>query len=154
MGVGALLGAAGLACTLAGARMLWHDVRIELHPGESLAVTGPSGAGKSLLLRTLAGLRSAEAGEIWLDGRRLGDWWMPAYRARAVYLARRPALPAPFALRVHRHRPFARDDALRLLTELDVPPTFLGQATDDLSGGEAQIAALVRPAQPATRRGR
>lgn len=150
---GVLLRASGLACALADGRTLWHDLQCALHAGESLAVTGPSGVGKTLLLRTLAGLRSADAGEVWFDGRRLGDWWLPEYRARVVYLAQRPGLPdgsvgealaAPFALRVHRHQCFAREDAVRLLMELDVPPTFLDQATDDLSGGEAQVAALVR----------
>lgn len=147
-----VLCADGLGCAVAD-RPLWSDLRFELRPGESLAVTGPSGVGKTLLLRTLAGLRSADAGEVWFDGRKLGDWWMPEYRARVVYLAQRPGLPdgvvndalaAPFALRVHRHQRFAREDAVRLLTELDVPSTFLDQATDDLSGGEAQVAALVR----------
>lgn len=148
----ALLHASGLACSVAD-RELWHDLRLELHPGECLAVAGPSGTGKTLLLRTLAGLRAADAGEVWFDGRRLGDWWMPEYRARVVYLAQRPGLPdgsardalaAPFALRVHRHRAFVPDDAVRCLAQLDIPPAFLEQATDDLSGGESQIAALVR----------
>lgn len=150
---GVLLRAGGLACALADGRTLWSDLRLELHPGESLAVTGPSGVGKTLLLRTLAGLRSAEAGEVWFDGRRLRDWWMPDYRARVAYLAQRPGLPdgsvrealaAPFALRVHRHRHFVPEDAVRLLARLDLQPAFLDQATDDLSGGEAQVASLVR----------
>lgn len=147
-----LLRASGLACAVAG-RDLWTHLRLALHPGECLAVTGPSGTGKTLLLRTLAGLRAADAGEIWFDGRALADWWMPQYRARVVYLAQRPALPdgsvrdalaAPFALRVHRQQRFNPDDALRLLAALGLPDTFLDQATDELSGGESQVAALVR----------
>lgn len=150
---GALLRASALACALADGRTLWQDLQCALHPGESLAVVGPSGVGKTLLLRTLAGLRSADAGEVWFDGRRLDDWWLPGYRAQVVYLAQRPGLPdgsvrdalaAPFALRVHRQRSFAPADALRCLSQLDLPPAFLDQATDDLSGGEAQVAALVR----------
>lgn len=148
----ALLRASGLACAVAD-RELWRNLALELHPGESLAVKGPSGTGKTLLLRTLAGLRAADAGEVWFDGRPLADWWMPQYRAQVVYLAQRPGLPdgsvrealaAPFALRVHRHRQFDPDAALRYLAELGLPPAFLDQATDDLSGGEAQVGALVR----------
>ena len=45
---------------------------------------GPNGAGKSSLLSLLAGLRSADAGQIWLAGRPLADW--PA-RERAQRLA-------------------------------------------------------------------
>lgn len=148
----ALLAARGLACTVAG-RELWRDIGIELAGGESLAVVGPSGTGKTLLLRTLAGLRSAEQGDVWCAGKPLGEWWMPAFRAHIVYLAQRPALPdgsvrdalaAPFTLRVHRGQHFDEERAARWLGELGLPPTFLAQATDDLSGGEAQVAALVR----------
>lgn len=150
---GVVLRASGLACALADGRTLWHDLQCALHAGESLAVTGPSGVGKTLLLRTLAGLRSADAGEVWFDGRGLDDWWLPGYRARVVYLAQRPGLPdgsvrdalaAPFALRVHRGQRFSPEDAVHLLAALDIQPAFLDQATDDLSGGEAQVAALVR----------
>lgn len=150
--VGPVLEAHGLACALGG-RDLWGDLALALHAGESLAVTGPSGVGKTLLLRTLAGLRAADAGEIRFDGRGLADWWMPEYRARVVYLAQRPALPdgsvgealaAPFALRVHRHQRFDAERASRYLAELGLGPEFLQQSTDDLSGGEAQVAALLR----------
>lgn len=148
----ALLGAAGLACSVAG-RDLWRDLDLQLAAGDSLAVTGPSGVGKTLLLRALAGLRPLDAGEIRFDGRPLHNWWLPAYRAQVVYLAQRPALPdgsvgaaltAPFALRVHQHQHFEREWALRQLDALGLPPAFLEQATDGLSGGEAQVAALLR----------
>lgn len=147
-----LLRASGLACSVGG-RTLWHDLQFEVRARESLAITGPSGIGKTLLLRTLAGLRTADQGTVWFAERPLGDWWMPDYRARVAYLAQRPALPdgsvrsalaAPFTLRVHRHQRFEPEHALAYLAALDLPATFLDQATDDLSGGEAQVAALLR----------
>lgn len=149
---GALLAAQGLACTVGG-RSLWAGVHLALGAGESWAVSGPSGVGKTLLLRTLAGLRRADAGEIWLEGRPSSEWWMPAWRARVVYVAQRPALPegtveealaAPFALRIHRARRFDVDAARRQLDALGVEASFLQQATGELSGGEAQLVALVR----------
>jgi len=39
--------------------------------GEILAVMGPSGSGESTLLHCLAGILTADAGEVWLNGERL-----------------------------------------------------------------------------------
>lgn len=147
-----LFGATDLACTVAG-RPLWHGLGFSLRAGESLGIAGASGAGKTLLLRTLAGLRPAEHGQIRLAGKRMQEYAMPAYRARVVYLAQRPALPegrvrdalaAPFALRVHRGQRFEIERARGMLRELGVEASFLEQSTAELSGGQAQIAALVR----------
>jgi sulfonate transport system ATP-binding protein len=47
-----------------GARTVLHDVKLELSPGEFVAVVGRSGCGKSTLLRAIAGLETAEQGSI------------------------------------------------------------------------------------------
>jgi ribose transport system ATP-binding protein len=44
-------------------------VGLDLHAGEVLAVVGENGAGKSTLMRILAGVETADAGEVRLDGR-------------------------------------------------------------------------------------
>jgi multiple sugar transport system ATP-binding protein len=46
-------------------------VSLDAGPGEFIALVGPSGCGKSTLLRILAGLESADAGEIMLGDRDL-----------------------------------------------------------------------------------
>ncbi|HEU4463621.1 MAG TPA: ATP-binding cassette domain-containing protein, partial [Gemmatimonadota bacterium] len=43
-------------------------IDLEIAPREILVVLGPSGCGKTTLLRILAGLEDADAGEILLDG--------------------------------------------------------------------------------------
>ena len=135
------------------ARTLWHDLDLTLGAGERLAVVGASGSGKSLLLRTLAGLEPLQSGELIFQGRPLSDWSMPAYRARVVYVPQRPALPegeveaalrVPFQFRVHRHQQFPADRARQLLSSLGRDASFLQQRTERLSGGEAQIVAMLR----------
>ena len=51
-----------------GARQVLNDVGLTIAPGEFVAIVGRSGCGKSTLLRLLAGLESADAGLITLDG--------------------------------------------------------------------------------------
>ena len=46
---------------------------LEISAGESVVVVGPSGSGKTTLLRLVAGLERPDAGEIWLDGRRVAE---------------------------------------------------------------------------------
>jgi ribose transport system ATP-binding protein len=51
-----------------GARAL-HEVNLIVHPGEVVAVVGENGAGKSTLMKILAGVESADRGEILVAGR-------------------------------------------------------------------------------------
>jgi iron complex transport system ATP-binding protein len=58
----------------AGARTLVQALDWQVRPGECWCIVGRNGAGKSTLLRALAGMRTPEAGEVTVGGRRLADW--------------------------------------------------------------------------------
>lgn len=54
-------------------RRICRDLDLALAAGERLAILGRNGAGKSTLLATLAGLRTADAGELRVDGQTYAD---------------------------------------------------------------------------------
>ncbi|MDR0702119.1 MAG: ATP-binding cassette domain-containing protein, partial [Azoarcus sp.] len=50
-----------------------ENVGLSIRPGEFIAIVGASGCGKSTLLRLIIGLDTEYEGDIFLDGRRIGD---------------------------------------------------------------------------------
>jgi len=58
-----------LSKSFPGVRAL-HQVSLTLKPGEVLSVIGENGAGKSTLMKILAGVQSADSGEIFVDGKK------------------------------------------------------------------------------------
>jgi branched-chain amino acid transport system ATP-binding protein len=129
-----------------------HDVDLELHPSEMVAVLGRNGAGKTTTLSAIAGLRSAPRGRVHLGERELRG--LPPVRVAAAGIAFVPEGHRVFrSLSVHenlrlgaflRRRQAAaiRSDVLRVF---DLFPPLQGrerQPAGQLSGGEQQMVAL------------
>lgn len=150
-----LLRATGLQRRAAG-RFLLEHVSVAIHGGDRIAVVGPTGSGKTVLLRSLAMLDPMDAGEIHWHGKTVQGNEIPTFRSRVIYLHQRPALVEgtvedilrqPFSLRIHHDKQFIRSRIVALLESLGRGDSFLSQQQGNLSGGEAQLTALLRALQ-------
>lgn len=136
-----------------GKRILWRHLGFELRAGERLAVAAESGRGKTVLLRVLSGLASPTSGTIRFQDQLLSHWSMPAYRSHVMLLPQQPFrdpgtvesnLLRPFQLKFQTKRRYDRSQALRWLAPLGRDKEFLQRSMDHLSGGEAQLVAVLR----------
>src|SRR6267378_3385411 len=70
-----------------GGLVVFEDVSIEIPPGKVTACIGPNGAGKTTIINIVCGVFPPKAGDIYVDGERLGGLFLP--RARAEERANR-----------------------------------------------------------------
>ena len=133
-----------------GATPVLDDVTLTIQSNEFIAFLGPSGSGKSTLLRIIAGLETADAGEVVLDDRRI-DTLLPGDRGVAMVFQHYALYPhmtvrenMAFGLRnarvPRREIETLIDDAARVL-EID---QLLDRKPDQLSGGQRQRVAIGR----------
>ncbi|WP_017300394.1 ABC transporter ATP-binding protein [Nodosilinea nodulosa] len=139
-----------------GDRWLWRGVSFELRAGDCMGLVAPSGAGKTLLMRNLVVLDPIQQGEVRFEGKTPAEWELPAYRSRVMYVPQRAIaldgtvqdnLKQVFDLAIHRQRQFQPDTVCTWLKQLGRGPEFLNLTGSRLSGGEAQILALLRALQ-------
>ncbi len=136
--------------------MLLEGISTRARGGEFLAVIGANGAGKSTLLSVLAGLTTADAGNVSLDGASLRAMKPTALARRRAYLPQNPRSEWPISVErlvalgltpvlpalgglPEQFRP--RIDAV--LRSCDLESKRLQPATT-LSGGELARAMLAR----------
>ena len=130
-----------------------HGVSLEVRAGEAVALVGANGAGKTTLLKTIAGLLTPRAGEIWFDGRRidaveaadrveLGIALVPEGRR----LFSRLSVAENLRLGTFRDRdPKRRQERLeRVVGLFPVLRQRVAQRAGTLSGGEGQMLSIAR----------
>lgn len=125
-------------------------VRLDVEPGEVVAVLGRNGAGKSTLLDCLAGLLRPPETSVRLGGRELAG--LEPHQRRVGVLRQRPLLFPHLTARDNvafgpRSRGTARSQARAVAEEwLDAVGAgeLAGRRPAQLSGGQAQRVALAR----------
>ena len=133
-----------------GSNTVLRDLSLDVPDGELVALLGPSGCGKTTLLRILAGLETADAGEVRHGGEEISSRSARernvglVFQHYALFRHMTVADNVGFALRV-RKRP-AREIAARVsellgLVQLDA---YRDRYPQQLSGGQRQRVALAR----------
>lgn len=139
-----------------GARRVLASTTLEVHAGESVAVTGPSGSGKTTLLNCICGIVVPTSGSVVLDGETISSLTVAARASvrlhRIGLVLQDPELLAELsvienaALRLvlaGMPRTAAFDEATTWLCEVGLEHR-LHESVDTLSGGEAQRVAVAR----------
>jgi ABC-type Fe3+/spermidine/putrescine transport system ATPase subunit len=134
-----------------------HDVSFHADEGEIVSLLGPSGCGKTTLLRIIAGLETADSGQVTFDGRVVDG--VPAHRRGfglmfqdyALFPHRDVVANVAFGLRMQ-GLPRAQVEA-RVVDMLDLVGLagYERRRVYDLSGGEQQRVALARSLAPGPR---
>jgi ATP-binding cassette subfamily B protein len=132
------------------------DFRLEVAPGETVALVGPSGAGKTTVFQLLLRFYDPQQGSIVLDGAPVREMKLQELRSRIGLVPQEPVIFSASALENIRYgRPGATveevhaaaygafaDEFIRALPE--GYDTFLGERGVRLSGGQRQRIAIAR----------
>jgi branched-chain amino acid transport system ATP-binding protein len=133
-----------------GAEVL-KGISLELEDGEIVTLIGSNGAGKTTTLRTISGLKSPTAGEIWFDGRRI-DQMSPQdiVRIGIIHVPQgRELFPYISVSENLRLGAFLRQDKSKIKKDLENLLEYFPrlkersrQQAGTLSGGEQQMLAI------------
>ncbi len=136
-----------------------HDVNVELHPGQTLAVVGESGSGKSTLARVITGLLPPRGGNVHFAGRDLsaalgGRSREDLRELQMIYQMADVAMNPRQTVGTIIGRPLEfyfglkgaekQKRILELLEEIEMGEGFIDRYPAELSGGQKQRVCIAR----------
>ncbi|MFO1055821.1 MAG: ATP-binding cassette domain-containing protein [Dongiaceae bacterium] len=134
-------------------------VSLAVRKGGRLGIVGPSGSGKSTLARCLVGLERPDAGEIRLDGRRLGrrgaeprrHWvrrvqmiWQEPRAALSPFVDVGTTIGEPLENFATVSRAERADRVAALMEAVGLSPGLMVRRPAGLSGGQCQRVVIAR----------
>ena len=127
-----------------------RDADLSVSAGEVVCLLGPSGCGKTTMLRMIAGLERATAGEVIIGGKRMNE--LPADKRDIAmvfqFYALYPALTVGqnIAMPLHYEKLTPADSAARVQKVADILhlTTVLDRLPNQISEGEKQRVAVAR----------
>ena len=137
-------------------RPVLHEVSIEAHPGETIALVGPTGAGKSTLVSLIPRFFDPWSGRVSIDGHDVRSVQLKSLRAQIALVLQEPfLLPLSAAENIAYGRPGATREEVEaaaraanadeFITRLpEGYDTVLGERGATLSGGERQRLSIAR----------
>jgi len=142
-----------------------HDVTVDLHPGQTLAVVGESGSGKSTLARVITGLLPPRDGQIDFVGRKLSAALSGRSREdlrelQMIYQMADVAMNPRQTVGTIIGRPLEfyfglkgaekRRQVVEMLDKIEMGREFIDRYPAELSGGQKQRVCIARAlaAQP------
>jgi phospholipid/cholesterol/gamma-HCH transport system ATP-binding protein len=138
-----------------GSNHVLRGINLHVPKGESMVVIGGSGTGKSILIKSILGLVSPDAGKIEVDGKDATKGDRDAFLARFGMLFQGGALfdslpvwqNVSFRLMrgaLKRPREEARDIAIEKLRRVGLKPDVADRLPAELSGGMQKRVGLAR----------
>jgi len=139
-----------------GEHQILHNVELEAHAGEVVALVGPSGAGKSTLVNLIPRFFDVTSGRIVIDGHDIRDLTLASLRSQVAQVTQETIL---FNDTVRNNIAYGQPDLKHALVEeaarnalahdfiLRMPQgydTVIGEKGFRLSGGERQRIAIAR----------